>query len=175
MNKRNYVSDEREKEKLFLQMEESLKQAIANADSGSADYYYLKGEHLHIYDKQYDSAILSYEKVVSIVPMRSKLYASATYALASCYLKKDDLENYEQWLTRAAISDILTPLKENFALQELSMYLFQKDNSNVAIKLVAVFDPLSYLPERPIYHPPHAIITHLTITPCLFLYHLQMI
>ena len=131
MNKRNYVSDEREKEKLFLQMEESLKQAIANADSGSADYYYLKGEHLHIYDKQYDSAILSYEKVVSIVPMRSKLYASATYALASCYLKKDDLENYEQWLTRAAISDILTPLKENFALQELSMYLFQKDNSNV--------------------------------------------
>ena len=38
---------------------------------------------------------------------------------------------YEYWLTNSAISDIVTPLKENLSLQELAMYLFEKDNDNV--------------------------------------------
>ena len=70
-------------------------------------------------------------KAVTHASQRSKLYASATYAMSSCYLKKGDMDNYEQWLTKAAISDMLTPLMENYALQELAMYLFQTDNDNV--------------------------------------------
>ena len=131
MNWRNYVSDEEEKKRMFKLMEVNLLNAIACEKEGTANYYYLKGEHQYIFENQWDEAILSYMKAVTHASQRSKLYASATYAMSSCYLKKGDMDNYEQWLTKAAISDMLTPLKENYALQELAMYLFQKDNDNV--------------------------------------------
>ena len=131
MNWRGYISDEKERERMFGLMERNLTLATENETTGTANFYYLKGEHLFIFDKQYDEAIQMYEQAIARLPMRCKLYASAAYAIATCYLKKGNMDDYEQWLTRAAISDMLTPLKENFALQELAMYLFEKDNSNV--------------------------------------------
>ncbi len=131
MNWREYISDEEEKDSMFGLMEQNLKDAIECTEKESANYHYLKGEHLFIFQHKTDEAILSYQQAVNLSPVKSKVYASATYALAGCYLKKNDTENYEKWVIMSAISDMLTPLKENFALQELAMYLFEKDNSYV--------------------------------------------
>lgn len=49
-----------------------------------------------------------------------------TYSVARYYLVVHRYDQYEQYLTQAVISDLVNPLKENLALQEMAMYLFQR-------------------------------------------------
>ena len=61
--------------------------------------------------------------------INTRVYASASYGLAGIYKLQGNERQYEQWLIRAAISDQVNPLKENLALQQLAMHLFNKDRS----------------------------------------------
>ncbi len=49
------------------------------------------------------------------------MYAQAAYGLAMAYKGMGDTDKYREWLINAAISDQITPLKENLALQELAL------------------------------------------------------
>lgn len=77
------------------------------------------------YDKAYDH----YTQCLDGLPVNTRLYAMATHAIARYHLRRGNMPEYERWLVKAAISDITCPLKENLAIQELSMYLF-RDNPN---------------------------------------------
>lgn len=131
MNLKDFVSESKEKAMYRKLMEKSARFAYASAEAGSANYYYMKGEILALFDLKLKAAIEAYKKVLKLVPLRSKLYASSAYAIAENYKNLHNINMYEQWITKAAISDMLAPLKENFALQELAMHLFEKDNNNV--------------------------------------------
>lgn len=127
-----YNSNKNEEQSLHVKMmKEGLDGAIEYCRDSTATYAYLLGERSHIFEMDAKQAIGYYQEVVSKAPRLSKLYASAAFAMSQCYKKNEDLDNYEHWLVEAATVDMLTPLKENFALQELAVFLFHKDKGNI--------------------------------------------
>ena len=93
----------------------------------SALYYYLSGELeylLHCTDKK---VLGWYQKALAASPIDSRVHASAAYCIARYYQDNGQMDIYEKYLVKAAISDQICPLKENLALQELSTYLYNKD------------------------------------------------
>ncbi len=108
-----------------------LKRAIpACPNKHSALYYYFLGELAYCEKRPLNESTAHYLRAISMVTVNTRIYASATYALARNCLMEGRMGEYEDWLIRAAISDQVTPLKENLALQELAMYLFKKDEDN---------------------------------------------
>lgn len=77
----------------------------------------------HDYEKARDLYLLALEHT----PLNSRLYAQAAYALGIAYKELGDMNNYRKWLINAAISDQVTPLKENLALQQLAQLLTDED------------------------------------------------
>lgn len=112
-------------------MEESLEEAVKYAPQGTAEHFYLMGEKEKIVNNDVEKASRHYLQVVARTPVRSKLYASAAYSLAEYYRSKGKEDAFEDWAAQAAIADMLTPLKENFALQELAVHLFEKRKSDL--------------------------------------------
>ena len=106
-----------------------LREALRYTPVGGAMYNYLQGEKLYYEGRQRESMV-AYAKVLKQVPISERLYASAAYALARGYKLSGKMDLYETYITRAGISDQVCPLKENLALQELSLYLYEKDESN---------------------------------------------
>ena len=105
-----------------------LDKAIAHAPSGSAMYNYLMGEKYYYGGLSTDVGLTDYQKVLKQVPITDRLYASSAYAIARGYKSLKKAALYESYLIKAAISDQVCPLKENLALQELSLYLYEKDS-----------------------------------------------
>ena len=112
--------------------------AIKHSPRGSAMYNYLMGERLFYGDINHAGGMDNYRSVLKQVPVSNRLYASSAYALARGYKKMNNMEAYESYLIKAAISDQVCPLKENLALQELSLYLYEKnaDHSSRAVKYI---------------------------------------
>ncbi len=113
-------------EKLRLQY---LCEAIRYTPAGGAMYNYLTGERLY-YEGRQGESMKYYAKVLRQVPVSDRLYASSAYALARGYKLQHQMARYETYIIRAGISDQVCPLKENLALQELSLYLYEKDEDN---------------------------------------------
>lgn len=108
-----------------------LKRAIACYPyKKAAEYFYLLGEYAFYgaYDRL--TAKRYYAKAVSLSPVNSRTYASSTYCLARISREEGRTADFEKWIVRSAISDQVNPLKENLALQEFAMYLFDKDKNN---------------------------------------------
>lgn len=110
---------------------ENARLALANAPAHSADRYYLSGEIAYIEGLPPQKAMTSYLRVVRSVPMNTRLYASAAYGLARAYRMLGQMQQYQNWLIAAAMSDQMCPLKENLALQELAMVLYKSDGNQL--------------------------------------------
>lgn len=105
-----------------------LQQAIQYCPQGSAMRHYLTGEALFYGDRNVEG-MKYYRRVLQQVGIDNRLYASSAYALARGYKALGRTDMYEHYLVQAGISDQVCPLKENLALQELSLYLYEKDES----------------------------------------------
>lgn len=114
-----------------------LLQAIAHTPRGSAMYHYLHGEAA-FYRNQHELAMRYYHRVLHQVGVNNRLYASSAYALARGYKMLHRWDLYEHYMVEAGISNQVCPLKENLALQELSLYLYEKDErySSRAVKYI---------------------------------------
>ena len=128
---REFAADEKDKSAYDETIKESLQKAISYDKTDSINHLYLMAEYANYIEDDSQKAFNYYNEVVEKAPVRSKLYASAAFMLSRKYLDMGEYDMYEYWLTNAAISDLSTPLKENLALQELAMYLFEKDHHNV--------------------------------------------
>lgn len=102
--------------------------AIRYTQPGSAMQNYLLGEAAY-YNNQNTKAMHYYHRVLRQVGVDNRLYASSAYALARGYKMQHRWDLYEHYMVEAGISDQVCPLKENLALQELSLYLYEKDES----------------------------------------------
>lgn len=98
---------------------------------GSKWHDYWKAENLYRHRKFSDAGHY-YEKALEGTPVNVRFYAMVTYGLALVYAQTGDREQYEHYLIRAAISDMVCPLKENLAMQELAMYIFENRKGEVA-------------------------------------------
>ncbi len=77
--------------------------------------------------KDYEKARDLYLNAIKPLRQDTRMYAQAAYGLAMAYKQLGDLDNYRKWLINAAISDQITPLKENLALQELALLIRNED------------------------------------------------
>lgn len=93
----------------------------------SALYYYICGEIEYLKRNNSEKGLACYQKALANCTVNTRVYASAAYCVARYYLSIDRVDLYEKYLVEAAISDIVCPLKENLALQELATFLYKKD------------------------------------------------
>lgn len=93
-------------------------------EPGSIDHTYYKGKKL-MYEGQYAQALDIFTELYQKLPVNTRLYAIITFDIAEMYHKFGNEDRYEKFLILASISDQVCPLKENLAMQELSLYLFQ--------------------------------------------------
>lgn len=97
-----------------------LDSLLLYTDKAAPEYsYHLADQALRL--KDYDMARDNYIKILSNQPQNTRMYAQAAYGLAMAYKELGDTDKYREWLINAAISDQITPLKENLALQELAL------------------------------------------------------
>lgn len=116
---------------LYYQKEMLYQDSLINMlPKESPLYSYWKGEHLYR-RQRYAEAEVCYKKALEGQPVNMRLYAMATYGLALVYAHTNDWEQYESFLIRAAISDQVCPLKENMALQELALYIFNHRGEDI--------------------------------------------
>ena len=107
-----------------------LEKAMPFIGSSPAGEYY-RGEY-YIYVKHDDrNAMERYSRVLRNTPHDSREYAMAACAVAHNYSAKGDMERYEYFLIEAAVSDLLNCTRENMALQDLAMFLYQQGDDNM--------------------------------------------
>lgn len=95
-----------------------------------AEYHYWKGEYLARTGKQ-EEAEKAYRKALKGLPQNTRLYACVTCGIAFTYLRRGEMQEYERYLILAAMSDMVCPLKENLAMQELAMYIFKNKSGDL--------------------------------------------
>lgn len=109
-----------------------LKQAVGLLSKNDKRYNFFLGEY-YIYVERNDKKALShYFRVLKEVPVNSRYYAMAAFAIANNYSANHQPEKYEEYIVQACISDLKNCTRENLALQDFAMYLYQKDNENVS-------------------------------------------
>jgi DNA-binding CsgD family transcriptional regulator/flagellar basal body-associated protein FliL len=102
-----------------------LDSIISVLPEGSLRKKYVVAErHLRLH--QYKEALPLYDEVLRESPENTRLYAQSAYAAAMIFERQKDWEHYEEYLLKAAISDQVTPLKENLALQQLALFINKK-------------------------------------------------
>lgn len=90
----------------------------------SNEYYYWKGELKARTGNQFE-AQQAYEKALQGLAVNTRLYACVTCGLAFAFKRQGNFREYEKYLILSSISDNICPLKENLAMQELAMFLYE--------------------------------------------------
>lgn len=103
-----------------------LDSLLANIPNGTSDYYYHLADQSLRY-KDYEKASEQYIKALKGTRQDTRLYAQAAYGLAMAYKGLGNEAKQREWLINAAISDQVTPLKGNLALQELALIIKKED------------------------------------------------
>lgn len=99
-------------------------------DHNTVDYLYWKAELSARKGDQYGAQKL-YEKALVGLPFDTRMYACVACGLAFAYKRQGNLKQYEKYLILSSISDIVCPLKENLAMQELAMFLYENSESDL--------------------------------------------
>ena len=108
-----------------------LKQAMQYADDNDPLFKFYQGEQNVYVEPDEQKARQFYHNILKSTDEQSRIYAMASYALAGNYHVGGDDEKYEEYLIRAALSDLKCCTMENLALQTLAVYLFQKDQCHI--------------------------------------------
>lgn len=101
---------------------------------------YLSGELAFLENPLSKAVLHHYTTALNNSPVNSRVHASAAYCIARYYREMGNMQLYEKYIVEAAISDMVCPLKENLALQELSTYLYKKDSkyANYAARYIYI-------------------------------------
>ena len=103
-------------------------------------YAYLSGELAYLENPLDKDVLRHYTIAINNSPVKSRVHASAAYCIARYNRELGNMQLYEKYIVEAAISDIVCPLKENLALQELSTYLYKKNSkyANYAARYIYI-------------------------------------
>lgn len=104
-----------------------LRRTVRLAKNRPNDYNYLMGEYEMYVAGSHDKALQYYLKVLAAEPNDTRLYSTACFATACCYKYFKQYDKYESYLIRTAITDIITPVKENLSLYTVADWLFSND------------------------------------------------
>ena len=117
-----------------LKAQEYLKKAMPFCDETAKTYEYYLGEYAVFVLNNPQAARAHYVKAIKQLPQNSRFYAMSCFALSGSYGNKGNTEKQEEFLLLSSIADIENCTMENFALQNLAMYIFEhnKDELDLA-------------------------------------------
>ena len=117
-----------------LKAQEYLKKAIPFCDETDKTYEYYLGEYAVFVLNNPQAARAHYIKAIKQLPQNSRFYAMSCFALSGSYGNEGNTEKQEEFLLLSSIADIENCTMENFALQNLAMYIFEhnKDELDLA-------------------------------------------
>ena len=108
-----------------------LRKAMGFLDKADPAYNYYMGEYYIYIDNDDTKALDFYFKATEQFPMSSRIYAMASYAIADNYRAHGKMEKYEEYVIKACISDLMNCTRENLALQDLALYLYNRDHQDL--------------------------------------------
>ena len=126
-----YCHDETYAPRYRARAAEYLQRAMEFADDSDPSVEYYRGEYSVYVSGDQQAAREHYHKALKTLPEDTRLYAMSSHALAGNYRMAGDSLRYEQYLISAAIADLKSNTMENMALQNLAMFLFSSDNSDL--------------------------------------------
>lgn len=117
-----------------LKAQEYLKKAMPFCDETDKTYEYYLGEYAVFVLNNSQAARAHYIKAIKQLPQNSRFYAMSCFALSGSYGNEGNTEKQEEFLLLSSIADIENCTMENFALQNLAMYIFEhnKDDLDLA-------------------------------------------
>lgn len=117
-----------------LKAQEYLKKAMPFCDETGKTYEYYLGEYAVFVLNNPQVARAHYVKAIKQLPQNSRFYAMSCFALSGSYGNEGNTEKQEEFLLLSSIADIENCTMENFALQNLAMYIFEhnKDELDLA-------------------------------------------
>ncbi|MBW4728660.1 DUF6377 domain-containing protein [Prevotella melaninogenica] len=117
-----------------LKAQEYLKKAMPFCDETAKTYEYYLGEYAVFVLNNPQAARAHYVKAIKQLPQDSRFYAMSCFALSGSYGNEGNTEKQEEFLLLSSIADIENCTMENFALQNLAMYIFEhnKDELDLA-------------------------------------------
>lgn len=117
-----------------LKAQEYLKKAMPFCDETGKTYEYYLGEYAVFVLNNPQAARAHYVKAIKQLPQNSRFYAMSCFALSGSYGNEGNTEKQEEFLLLSSIADIENCTMENFALQNLAMYIFEhnKDELDLA-------------------------------------------
>ncbi len=117
-----------------LKAQEYLKKAMPFCDETAKTYEYYLGEYAVFVLNNPQAARAHYVKAIKQLPQNSRFYAMSCFALSGSYGNEENTEKQEEFLLLSSIADIENCTMENFALQNLAMYIFEhnKDELDLA-------------------------------------------
>ena len=117
-----------------LKAQEYLKKAMPFCDETDKTYEYYLGEYAVFVLNNSQAARAHYIKAIKQLPQNSRFYAMSCFALSGSYGNEGNTEKQEEFLLLSSIADIENCTMENFALQNLAMYIFEhnKDELDLA-------------------------------------------
>ena len=117
-----------------LKAQEYLKKAMPFCDETDKTYEYYLGEYAVFVLNNPQTARDHYIKAIKQLPQNSRFYAMSCFALSGSYGNEGNTEKQEEFLLLSSIADIENCTMENFALQNLAMYIFEhnKDELDLA-------------------------------------------
>ena len=103
-------------------------------DETDKTYEYYLGEYAVFVLNNPQAARAHYVKAIKQLPPNSRFYAMSCFALSGSYGNEGNTEKQEEFLLLSSIADIENCTMENFALQNLAMYIFEhnKDELDLA-------------------------------------------
>ena len=102
-----------------------ISKAIQNYPKRDALYFFLKGEQGHFSGAPSQKTLSYYKKVLTLEKPSTRLYAMSAFSISEIYAKEGDKEHQEHYLILAAICDIKSATKENVALQDVALFMYQ--------------------------------------------------
>ena len=121
-----------------LKAQEYLKKAMPFCDETGKTYEYYLGEYAVFVLNNPQAARAHYVKAIKQLPQNSRFYAMSCFALSGSYGNEGNTEKQEEFLLLSSIADIENCTMENFALQNLAMYIFEhnKDELDLALQYI---------------------------------------
>lgn len=127
----DYCNDSMYSEKYRHKASENLDLAMHHANKDNELINFYLGEQQVYVDGDPAKAREFYHNILNTVDEKSRIYAMASFALAGNYRISGNEEKYEEYLIKAALSDLKASTMENLALQSLAILLFEKSDKDI--------------------------------------------
>lgn len=114
-----------------LKAQDYLKKAMPFCDETDKSYEYYLGEYAVFVLNNPQVARVHYIKAIKQLPQNSRFYAMSCFALSGSYGNEGNAEKQEEFLLLSSIADIENCTMENFALQNLAMYIFEHNKDDL--------------------------------------------